>query len=361
MGSKSKILWTDATWNPVSGCTRVSPGCDNCYARRLVGRFPGVHAEGKPFEEVVCHPDRLSSPLRWRRPRRVFVASMGDVFHPLVPFEFIAAIFGVMAVCARHTFQVLTKRPERAAEFFAWISTRWHKSPTSSDVSMARYRAVMEAWFSWPNAEHGDAWGGNWETHIHGPWPLRNVWLGTTVEDQERAEARIPDLLRCPAVLRFVSAEPLLGPVDLRWLKYDEGEGFVRVLNALDGRGIVSGNGQTSGWGKEPQIDWVIAGGESGPGARPMHPDWVRSMRDGCGSAGVPFMLKQWGEWAPIDQPMLEDDPAPLDRPRERWMNSAGGHGFHGDHVWRMRLVGKHAAGRLLDGVEHDAFPEVSP
>lgn len=316
MSDKSKIDWTDATWNPVVGCSHASPGCDHCYAERLAGRleamgqarYMGLTRDRRWTGEVRCVPEALDQPLHWRAPRAVFVCSMGDLFHEAVPFEFIAAVFGVMAATPHHTYQVLTKRPERMREFFSWI--RLH-GPKDSPV------------------------GWTWQTQIqsprttgHAPWPLPHVWLGTTVEDQRRADERVPHLLECPAAVRFVSVEPMLGAIEL--------------TDHLRGC----------------HLDWVICGGETGPGARPMHPDWARGLRDQCSAAGVPFYFKQWGAWLAVDQPWRQDNPKPR-ADGERWLNLAGGHGYHGDEVWRMRRVGKARAGHMLDGREHREMPEV--
>lgn len=286
MSSKTKIQWTESTWNPVSGCSKVSPGCKSCYAERLAKRLPASHAAGKPFSEVVCHPDRLAIPLHWRKPRRIFVCSMGDLFHPDVPFEFIARIWSVMHDCPQHTFQILTKRPARMAEWLFRVST------------------------------------------CEG-MPLPNVWLGVTAEDQQRADERIPLLLKCPAAVRFVSVEPMLGPVR---------------LGLEPGPAVGLPEGKAWRPANPGSLDWIICGGESGPGARPMHPDWVRSIRDMCKSAGVPFFFKQWGEWAPYDRGRIEGStlatPYSLDGPP-----------IH---------VGRRLAGCTLDGRTHDEFPEVS-
>ena len=210
---RSQIEWTEATWNPVTGCTQVSPGCANCYAMRFAERFRGV--PGHPYErgfDLQLRPERLNQPLRWRKPRTIFVNSMSDLFHPGVPDAYIQRVFAVMQEASQHRFQVLTKRSERLAEL----------SPTL-------------------------------------PWP-QNIWMGVSVENQ-RWTSRIDDLRQTGAAIKFLSCEPLLGPLDLD----------------LDG------------------IDWVIAGGESGPGARPMDGDWVRGVRDQCGETETAFFFKQWG------------------------------------------------------------------
>lgn len=237
---KSQIEWTEATWNPVTGCTQISPGCAHCYAKTFAERFRGV--PGHPYEngfDLQLRPERLDQPLRWKKPRTIFVNSMSDLFHPEIPEDYIRQVFGVMESAPRHRFQVLTKRSERLAEL----------APTL-------------------------------------PWP-ENVWMGVSVENQ-RFACRANDLREVPAKVRFLSCEPLLGALD------------------LDLQGI----------------HWVIAGGESGPGARAMQPEWARGLRDQCEAASVPFFFKQWGA-----------------------------------HDSRGRRVGKKKAGRCLDGLYFNAIP----
>jgi protein gp37 len=289
MSDKTRIEWTDATWNPVTGCTKVSDGCKHCYAEREWARIAAPRAKpnrytGRKFTDVREHGDILDQPLRWRRPRRIFVNSMSDLFHPDVSALFVADVFAVMAACPQHTFQVLTKR--------AGLMQALLDDP--------RFRAVAEESL----ALYTDA-----------PliWPLPNVWLGVSVEDQATADQRIPLLIDTPTHRRWVSCEPLLGPVDLT--AWAELGGFDTTLGISN-----------------PGLDWVVAGGESGPKARPMHPDWVRGLRDQCAAADVPFLFKQWGEWLPDER-----DP-------EMW-----------------HKVGKKAAGRLLDGVLHDGYPRAQP
>ncbi len=316
MGDKSQIEWTDATWNPVTGCTKVSAGCKHCYAERLWIRLsaPGQPYEGRSFADVACHPERLEQPLRWRKPRRVFVNSMSDLFHEAVPFEFIAAVFGVMAASPQHTFQVLTKRPERAAAWFDF----------DGDLCRAACRTL-------------DAFGfdrGCGAAFDPPQWPLANVWLGVSVEDQAAADQRIPLLLQCPAAVRFVSAEPLLGPIDLDRIGnacFDRRAAIRRVMNS----GPCMNADQADDYIAHPSLDWVICGGESGPGARPMHPDYARSLRDQCAAAGVPFFFKQWGAW------------------RERISTNSR----LGREPREFVRLGKKAAGRLLDGREHMEYP----
>jgi protein gp37 len=327
MGDRSAIEWTDATWNPVTGCSKVSAGCTNCYAERVSHRFGWT---AKPWnatyaaENVRLHPERLEQPLRWTKPRRVFVNSMSDLFHEQVPFEFIDQVFAVMALTERHTFQVLTKRPQRMLAYFQDLDERASRTPARGFRKVpyedGRYCVVLEKALPDMVRRYG---------LIERHWPLKNVWIGVSVENQGAADERIPLLLQTPAAVRFLSCEPLLGPVDLSAYKPFDGECYCQDRpNGCKPR-LAIGCPETA-------IDWVIVGGESGPHARPMHPDWVLSLRDQCQDAGVPFFFKQWGEFVPVD-----------------WVR-AGSSGFP------VRRVGKKAAGRLLDGRTWDEYPERS-
>lgn len=260
MSDNSTIEWTDATWNPVTGCEEVSPGCDHCYAKTFAERFRGT--PGHYFEQgfdVQLRPDKLLLPFRWRKPRKVFVNSMSDLFHKDVPDAYIAEVFSVMARTPEHTYQVLTKRHGRMRSL----------------LNRPSFRDNLAVW---------------------GPWPLPNVWLGVSVEDQARADLRIPALLETPAAVRWISAEPLLGPVNLH---------AVRGLSGQYGhqgahRGIGTADCPTERHHHHDDrcrfpLDWVVVGGESGRGARPMHPAWARSLRDQCAEARVPFHFKQAG------------------------------------------------------------------
>lgn len=279
----TNISWTDEVWNPVTGCSRVSEGCRNCYAAKLAPRLAGMGQKGytklpwtarNATQNVFLHADRLDKPLGWKKPRRIFVNSMSDLFHELVPFEFIGAVFGVMAAAPNHTFQVLTKRPERMVEFFTWVEERY---PDLFPFGEPQYpmdaNAVMQ--FLPPDLM----------THVSAddlapPWPLPNVWLGTSVEDQRAADERIPHLLRTPAAVRFLSCEPLIGPVNITdqpWWDWRYTWDFYKIAFPDAG----------------PPIHWVIAGGESGPNHRPLDHAWMRSLRDQTQAAGVPFWAKQ--------------------------------------------------------------------
>ena len=295
MGDKTGIQWTDATWNPLRGCSRVSAGCEHCYAEKTAARFckPGEPYDGlvritpkgrKVWNgEVKLVPEHLDDPLRWRRPRRVFVNSMSDLFHEKVPFEYIAAVFGVMAAAPQHTFQVLTKRPARAREFFAWLGA--HAPALGLDPFV-----TMES--------EAEAHGVDVSAGESAPWPLPNVWLLVSVEDQATADARIPELLRCPAAVRGVSYEPALAGGDFsRWLPpYGEPDEDPREV----------GYGPAPG----PTLDWIIVGGESGPGARPFDIVWARSTIAQCREAGVAVFMKQLGS-RPVStiNPMLPPRP----------------------------------------------------
>lgn len=462
MGAKTEISWTDSTWSPVTGCTKVSEGCDHCYAETIAHRFAGTPAYPNGFA-VTLRPERLDQPLRWQRPRRIFVNSMSDLFHADVPDEFIARVWQAMSGAPQHTYQILTKRPGRMQ---SWVR-RWYSgaieepfeerpvpgfpgytittrgdvigkrsgaalSPDKGEkghlrVTMYRdssaqgeralvHRLMLETFVrpARPGEQachrNGDAsdnrlsnlyWGTqeeNWRDRIsHGngrsyaklteddvstirrradegesayriakdypvsdtqirnvlkgaQWalpPARDdqrcaaparalldfVWLGTSVESQKWADVRVPQLLQTPAAVRFLSCEPLLGPVDL-----------VPSLRAWAGGDAVQIN---------HHLHWVIVGGESGPHARPMHPDWARSLRDQCVAAGVAFHFKQWGEWAPIP-----------DNARAMFSRVRRNICIHGrmpsatDPGTPMARCGKRLAGRELDGRTWDEYPE---
>lgn len=284
MAGKSEIEWTDATWNPIVGCSIVSPGCTNCYAMRMAARlermgiphYVGLTQCSKAGAvwtgKVVPAPDKiLWAPLGWKKPKRIFVNSMGDLFHEAIPDEWIDRVFAVMALCPQHTFQLLTKRAERMRKYMT--------NPDLED-------RLTELW------REGNPDRETWNILL----PLRNCWLGVSAERQQEADERIPLLLKTPAAVRFISAEPLLGPVDLMMLR--SGDRVIDCLQGCFGRSI--GDGEFEGARLCPSLDWVIAGGESGPSARPMAKVWAESLRDQCRLGDVPFFLKQMARKAPI-------------------------------------------------------------
>jgi protein gp37 len=303
MGDKTGIEWTDATWNPVRGCSRISPGCEHCYAETMAGRFAGP---GQPYEGLVrlaaigkhgrarwtgvvrLVPEHLADPLKWKKPRRIFVNSMSDLFHENLSHEEIAAVFGVMAAATKHTFQMLTKRAARMKEWFAWLEDAAARSLAvfPHDDVIWRRNHVM-----WGAARRAGADLN--ASHHDQPWPLPNVWLGVSAEDQQRADERIPLLLETPAAVRFVSYEPALGPVDFaRWLDWPW---FCQRCRSIPERHADTHlHCHDDGQVVRRTLDWIIAGAESGPGARPMDEAWVRSVRDQCAEEGVAFMLKQF-------------------------------------------------------------------
>lgn len=403
MADGTGIEWTDATWNPVVGCAKVSAGCKNCYAmvdslrvvrqlRAIVAKrddggterqratlqaYEGVLACNEDGEllprwrgNVRLMPERLDQPIRWQKPRRIFVNSMSDLFHDDVPFEFIAAVFGAMAAAPQHTFQVLTKRPARMLEFFEWV-----QSPDRHPETVGSSPSLECAWQLLRSEARHHPEGVDGPVHKRGPetdaeWPLANVDIGVSVEDQKSADERIPLLLQCPAAVRWLSMEPLLGAVDVAPFV-----GF-RHEDEWDADGVVLRNPDQrlpeaqrlpfhDPWVRG--IDWVVVGGESGAAARPMHPEWVRSLRDQCVAAGVPFHFKQWGEWAVESLHDLDPDGVPgtmacyeivgstdCDVAGElRWRAHSG------DRTESLACVGKKKAGRLLDGRTWDGVPKL--
>ena len=271
--SQTKIEWCDKVWNPITGCSPVSGGCANCYAKRMANRLKGRYGypQDDPFK-VTFHPDRLDEPLHWKKPCRIFVCSMGDLFHPKVLFHIYQEISQIIDQCPQHTFLLLTKRPQTMRD--TWI------------------------------------------------WQYPNLWLGVSVEDQKTADERIPILLQIPAAYYWISHEPGLGMVT-----------YPKEFLSLKNRA------------------WLVTGGETGPKARPMHPDIPRHDRDQCQSAGVPFFFKSWGEWG------LHNDHFGAGL----FLKPDGSLGCQGDswdgNVQAIRKVGKKNAGRLLDGKIWEEYP----
>lgn len=327
----SKIEWTQETWNPIIGCSKISDGCKNCYAEKMAGRLANIEATkqylkvlkwdngygGNEFETPAQYisegwngqphfvESALKKPLKRKKPTMYFVCSMGDLFHESAPFEWIDKVIEIIAKCPQHTFQILTKRAERMLDYFN------HLNESLKDFEGYR--------------------------------PLDNLWLGTTAENQEQADKRIPTLLQIPAAIRFVSIEPMLSKVDLKCIEKKNSEGkhvcFYQVLKPIE----------NCGDSNRHALDWVICGGESGANARPMHPEWVRLLRDQCEEAKVPFFFKQWGEWLPTQL--------------GGWGNTSGKNNFNwcerGENWQWMCKVGKKKAGSILDGKEYKQMPKV--
>ena len=359
MGDGSRIEWTEATWNPVSGCDRVSPGCDQCYALTMAARLKGMGSEhyqtdgpaltSGPGFGISFHGEKtLTQPLRWTKPRRVFVDSMGDLFHKDVPDEFIARVFAVMAAAPQHTFQLLTKRHGRMRSLLN--NSLWWQYEFAS--------ACRDLGVDYAAA---GTWSGDVAT-------LPNVHLGVSVEDQKHADLRIPALLGTPAAVRWISAEPLLGPIDLTRLPFPAWTGMSTgqpdaVVDAVGGRYGVPGRWQAKATG----LDWIVCGGESGAKARPMHPDWPRSLRDQCETAGVPFLFKQWGSWAAGSNGYGLGKRECLVTRTGEWVSPPVAlwevPDWARDDINRMgwsfmhRPASKHDAGRTLDGRLHDGYP----
>lgn len=332
MVENSKIEWTDHTFNAWTGCQKVSPACDNCYAEGWAKRS-GLVKWGPGEKRRRTSPAYWQQPLKWNRiaerdgvRRKVFCASLADVFDNRVPDEWRADLWLLISATPHLDWLLLTKRPQNILKMAPHMASR-----------------------------PGMMW----------PWP--NVWLGTTAENQEEANRRIPHLLAVPAAKRFLSCEPLLGPVDLTDLRGTDHQGTCH-RNALTGETWHPGCGSDSSttWRDGPRIDWVITGGESGPGARPMHPDWARDLRDQSQAAGVPFFFKQWGEWAPHQPKAGGDLGGDVRAGRVSIVHPTGQTDVE---VWRatgrntipgsrfMARVGKKAAGALLGGREWREMP----
>ncbi|MCS6516927.1 phage Gp37/Gp68 family protein [Burkholderia thailandensis] len=332
MSEKTSIEWCDSTWNPWEGRQKVGPGCDHCYAETRNARFAG----GSAVNWGPGAPRRRTSAANWRKPlawnaaheqffaahgrrQRVFCASLADVFDNAVNPMWRVDLFDLISNTPNLDWLLLTKRIGNAREMIS-----------------GALGSIMRDEREWP-------------------WP--NVWLGATIVNQAEADRDIPKLLEVPARVRFLSMEPLLGPVDLRFHIYSEPTGNFRTHGGkrqLELRRPADGG-----------LHWVIAGGESGPGARPMHPDWARSLRDQCAAASVPFLFKQWGEWCePVDGERYDTTMGRAQRVPAFIVSKTGTvHCFENDQTRdggrTMLRVGKRAAGRLLDSRAHDEFPEV--
>lgn len=308
---KSKIEWTEHTWNPVTGCTKISEGCRNCYAENMAKRFGGEDAF-----KVALHPEKLDIPLNRKKPTTYFVCSMSDLFHDDVPFEFIDHIWAIMALTPHHTYQVLTKRPERMYNYFERHFTR-HKIGSIAVKYTKKF--------------HPDGHGCDPDI-CNGVSPLNNVWLGVTAENQKEANQRVPILLSTPAALRFVSIEPMLEKINLEMLLDSKSnDRFRTVYSALCGKKTLWDTINLLAEEQTEKIDWVIGGGESGQKARPLNPLWVKDLQEQCTQANVPFFFKQWGEFSNYEE----------------------------DGFIHMDRVGKKQAGYLIDGMEYREMPRI--
>jgi len=399
MGKKKGIEWCDSTWSPIRAqvkkdaariaqakgytslveiadrmagrvgqhCEHVSPGCEHCFAETNNHRCLPANGTGLPYDrrsrdliEAFMDEKALSWPMKCGtmpnytregvrtedRPRHIFVESQSDLFGEWVTDEMLDQVFAAMALCPQHIFQVLTKRPERRLDYLR-----------------AAERRVGEMTFV--NALRGYSLGKVDPESIRDPqnrqWPLPNVWQGVSVENQQIADERIEPLLRTPAAARFISIEPMLGPINLGWIgcECDTADAWDGAIDALHGKTWIEKWNNADGSERTrvecqtiPKLDWVICGGESGHGARPMHPDWARGLRDQRKAAGVPFFMKQWGEWEPQNQ-------SPGDTGFGSSIMHWGSEYSNSDCRVSFK-VGKHKSGALLDGVEHKYFPEVS-
>jgi protein gp37 len=348
----SAIEWTDHTWSPIRGCTKVSAGCRDCWAKREVDQRwshnPKSPWYGRRFEDVTLNPQALAHVAGMPAGSKVFVCPRSDLFHEAVPFEYIAAVFGVMGLFRELTFQVLTKRAARMADFFNWVEWEgrarygaWHLCLMSllkagADAPMARL---------WKRAE--PALRASEERDEASAWPLPNVWLGVTAEDQQALSDRLPHLLGSPAAVRWLSLEPLIGPVRLcdvecrSWCLADgpvpRGASLPPPATSVDALHGVVRHGGGARASRTAKVDWVVVGGERGPRARAMAEEWLRQIVADCQLATTPVFFKQWGDWVPRSQaPRAVPDVYP---------------------DVKVLRVGKRAAGARLDGREYRQFP----
>ena len=303
----------------------------------------------------LADADVMLQPLHWSKPRRIFVGSMSDLFHESVPDAWIDQVFAVMALSTQHTYQILTKRPRRMRDYLLQRTREIEQNLFESSMAKAVREMSKRAGHALPgNAvleflDNEDSWRANPKSiRRTAGWPMHHVWLGTSVENQDTADERIPLLSECPAAVRWLSCEPLLEFINFRPKAADTGDMIRMTLNGDAVRPAML-----------DRIDWVVVGGESGPGARPMHPQWARHIRDQCKEAGfVAFYFKQHGEWSPTSVIPGGDLGGDMRRGKVRIVKPAGesdGHFREGDQL--MERVGKKKAGRLLDGVLHDAYP----
>ena len=373
--ARHPVTGKGATWNPITGCRLVSEGCRHCYAARLAATRMKNHPSRKGLAranaagefkftgEVRFNAEWLDQPLRWRAPRGIFVCAHGDLFAEGVTDEMIDKVFAVMALCGSmpsrslrssplgHVFFVLTKRPERARAYISDPAKIRRVYELVCDIAVEGEENVVLV----PPGLDPDLAPRGRRVPLD-RWPLPNVWLGTSIEDQATADKRVPELLATPAAIRFVSAEPLLGEVDFTAIC--TGHYFIDALRGLKYHDAPEGvHSATEACAR---LDWIITGGESGPHARPMHPAWARSLRDQCAAArgeerasatgtneGVPFLFKQWGQMRPVCERRLPELAAEKITVKQ----------IDGQHY---AIVGKSRSGRLLDGIEHNSMPEIA-
>jgi protein gp37 len=385
MSNQSKIEWTDATWNVTSGCTKCSPGCNNCYALRdswrmannpnpkiqtpFLGTVEKVYGNGELrwTGKINLNYDKLKQPIMWVKSRNIFVNSLSDLFHPDVPFDYIDKVIGVMAVSQPHTFQVVTKRLDRALTYM-------------NGVNAERIAEAMRDVTPWGDPDKKYQWMVN---RINTAWPLPNVWFLATCCNQEEAERNIGTLLQIPAAIRGVSIEPMLGSIDLVELNILKEDAPLLRYNALKGEAHFSfGDGGDAVFDKNcddkplarGKLDWVICGGETGKNARPMNPKWGRDLRDQCKGANIPFFFKSWGEFVPhtINQIAHKEHAGQMvpyttvSSTDRKWLGKTRYWciPFDANDDYRdidvMERVGKKAAGHLIDSEEWRQFPEAS-
>lgn len=365
MSAKTSIEWTGRTWNPLVAyltrevevtrkngdkvkipagtrgwfCSKCSPGCLNCYAEKINLRLGnGLTYQLKNLADIEFRLVNLDAPLRWKKPGFVFVNSMTDLFHEAVPRHLIDQVFAAMALASNQTFQVLTKRAAGMREYLKGCDGGAHVGTARSRIVQRMAEISAVARFLLP------------------VFPLPNVWLGVSAENQKYWNERVAELIKTPAAVRFVSAEPLLGPIDINPETHDASCAIKKggVCDCTQGRECRNGRPVGAYWSQE--IDWVICGGESGAKARPMHPDWARGLRDQCTAEMIPFFFKQWGEygvyvanggrikgtdWLTFDGKLRVGD-------------------SEDDRDVLVGRVGKKRAGRLLDGREWKEMPEVA-
>ena len=346
--SKTKIEWSEFSWNPFRGCRHKSDGCKFCYAELIASRFSGTDKNGKvlPFSNVASKVNgeprwngkteldeqMLLEPLKRKKPTTYFVNSMSDTFYEEMPDEWIDKLFAVMALSSNHTFQILTKRAERMKKYLSkdflslevWLASNEISSPFDDNYVLKTLR----------------------KTKGRGLFPLPNVWIGVSVENQQTADERIPHLLNTPAAVRFLSCEPLLDKVDLTKCRDSNGSEFNYLENEHIGSNLTCFI--------RNKIDWVIVGGESGNNARPTNPDWVKSLRDQCYKSDTAFFFKQWGEWFPVCEQPADGANWAIGKDKalthiHRWKDETENVSFK---------VGKKNAGRFLDGREWNEFPK---